>query len=61
MDEKILRMARDLPPNPDNSIAAIAKMLGAGPAGTVRHLDLGERRRGPGHRRRRTKRAVRRR
>ncbi|MEV6048361.1 recombinase family protein [Streptomyces xanthochromogenes] len=47
VDEKILRMARDMLPNPENSITAIAKMLGVSPGTLYNHIpDLQELRAG---------------
>ncbi|MEV4868629.1 recombinase family protein [Streptomyces syringium] len=43
VDEKILNMARDLLPNPEHSITAIAKMLGVSPGTLYNHIpDLRE-------------------
>ncbi|CAM5320902.1 recombinase family protein [Streptomyces abikoensis] len=43
VDEKILTMARDLLPNPEHSITAIAKMLGVSPGTLYNHIpDLRE-------------------
>ncbi|MFD5437070.1 recombinase family protein [Kitasatospora sp. NPDC127067] len=43
VDDKILRMARDLLPNPEHSITAIAKMLGVSPGTLYNHIpDLRE-------------------
>jgi len=47
VDEKILNMARDLLPNPEHSITAIAKMLGVSPGTFYNHIpDLRELRAG---------------
>ncbi|MFE2185902.1 recombinase family protein [Streptomyces sp. NPDC059455] len=47
VDENILRMARDMLPNPENSITAIAKMLGVSPGTLYNHIpDLRELRTG---------------
>jgi DNA invertase Pin-like site-specific DNA recombinase len=43
VDEKILRMARDLLPNPEHSITSIAKMLGVSLGTLYNHIpDLRE-------------------
>lgn len=43
VDEKILKMARDLLPNPKHSITSIAKMLGVSPGTLYNHIpDLQE-------------------
>lgn len=47
VDEKILRMARDMLPNPENSITSIARMLGISPGTLYNHIpDLKELRAG---------------
>jgi DNA invertase Pin-like site-specific DNA recombinase len=51
VDENLLRQARDLLPNPKNSVASIAKLLGVSPGTLYNHIpDLKELRAGRGHR-----------